>query len=165
MKSCPFSRPAESVCLQRRRDDRAIGRSGPCSRCGVILSEKVIKEAKKIPRGEINTKAIRNTVPQFPAVADQEVRSKGRGGRSRNGAGGAPHNDRGKGGNGDRPTPTKQPHSVRYMSFAGSPAPKVEKAVAVAKDEKIVVIDRKAQMAHARQSRWPGYLRPKRRVA
>jgi len=26
MKSCPFHTPSESVCLSKRRDDRAIGR-------------------------------------------------------------------------------------------------------------------------------------------
>jgi hypothetical protein len=146
----------------------------------------VVEEGKKrIPRGEINTKAIRKAGPQFPAVADQEVRSKGRGERSRNGAGGAPHIDRGKGGNGDRPTPTKKmsagvttpdspgratgkaaPHSNRYMSFAGTPSPKREKPVVVKAAPPIAptIDEQRRAMAHAQAVRMARYPRQEQRV-
>lgn len=118
--TCPLHRPQppESVCLQNRREDRLIGRVGPCGRCG-----RVIKVTKEYPRGENKRQGI----------SDPELLVGP--GRKRRGAVGVPEtgsaaspNVKGRGAKSPSPIKSK-PHSVRFMSFAGGPAPSIVREV------------------------------------
>ena len=124
---CPHGRPSESVCLAKRRDDRAIGRVSECGKCGRVLSAGVVKKKKTARLGNGTPPGLsrERKSPSRPVKQGKgscEVR--------RNDAGSSPARAtkvpfakpgaQGEGKKRGRATGKAAPHSVRYMSFAGA---------------------------------------------